>query len=147
VGVLLALAADGSIISWGSDISGVVTNIPAGSGYQAIAAGATNGTAHSLAIASDGSIVSWGDDSLGQVSNTPGGTGWAAIAAGNKYSMALSIDGSITGWGQGLVVGTGTTGVDWPVGNNFVAIAGGPATLWLCKSFLFLPRPGSLVPH
>ena len=42
----LALKADGSIVSWGSDVEGQVSQAPAGTGYTAVAAGGY----HSLAL-------------------------------------------------------------------------------------------------
>ena len=81
----LALRANGSIVSWGSDGHGLVSQTPAGTGYTAVAAG----HGHSLALKADGSIVSWGDDRYGQVSQTPAGTGYTAVAAGSLHSLAL----------------------------------------------------------
>ncbi|MFL2937410.1 MAG: hypothetical protein ACJZ7Z_11970 [Myxococcota bacterium] len=52
----LALRADGSIASWGSDFTFAVSNAPTDSDFTAIAAGQN----HSLALRSDGSLVSWG---------------------------------------------------------------------------------------
>ena len=69
----LALTADGSIVSWGSDTKGLfggagggqVSNTPSGTEFTAIA----GGEFHSLALRADGSIVSWGNDNAGQVCN------------------------------------------------------------------------------
>ena len=109
----LALRADGTLYSWGSDAWGAVGLTPAGT-YIAVAAGEK----FSAAIRTDGTIVAWGDDSWGEVSGTPSGT-FTAIAAGWSHGLAIRTDGTLVTWGRpdnGLVnVPSGT----------FTAIAGG----------------------
>ena len=46
----------GSIVSWGKDNQGVVTNVPSGNDFIAI----DGGVEHSIALKNDGSIVAWG---------------------------------------------------------------------------------------
>jgi len=116
----------GEIVSWGSDVSGEVTDTPSGNNFVAIAAGG----GHSLALRAGGTIVAWGYDSCGQVSNAPDGTGFTAIAGGYYHSLALRSDGSIVSWGddrEGQVSGT-------PSGNDFVAIAAGSSHSLALKS-------------
>ncbi|MCH2116084.1 MAG: PEP-CTERM sorting domain-containing protein, partial [Pirellulales bacterium] len=79
--------SDGSIISWGEDWEGQVSNTPSGTDFTAIA----GGEYHSLALKSDGSIVSWGRDNYNQVTNTPTGTGFTHIAGGGYHSLAFTI--------------------------------------------------------
>jgi alpha-tubulin suppressor-like RCC1 family protein len=52
----LALKSDGSIVAWGLDRNGQVSDTPDANDFTAIAAGSE----HSLALKSDGSIVGWG---------------------------------------------------------------------------------------
>jgi hypothetical protein len=99
----------GTVVAWGWDDSGVVSNRPTGADYTAIAAG----HAHSLALKSDGTVVAWGWDSHGQVSGTPTEGGYIAIAAGVYHSLALKSDGTVVAWGwdsHGQVSGTPTDG-------------------------------------
>jgi len=114
----LALKSDGSIVSWGSDLS---TEPPEGNDFVGIAAGGPLGppmkwVGYGLALKSDGSIVCWdhGPDM------PPDGNDFVAIAGGSGYSLALKSDGSIIGWGDNRY-GQATP----PDGNDFVAIAGG----------------------
>lgn len=110
-------ARAGSIVSWGYDINGQVSNTPTESNITAVAAGVY----HSLALRDDGSIVSWGKDDSGQVSYTPTESGFTAVAGGSLHSLALRADGDIVSWGwddDGQVSNT-------PTENGFTAIAGG----------------------
>jgi hypothetical protein len=97
----LALRSDGSLVAWGNDSYGQVSNVPAGNDYVAISAGRW----HSLALRSNGSLVAWGRNTNGQ-SNVPAGNNYVAIAAGHYHSLALSmaymVSASVTG-GHGSV--------------------------------------------
>ena len=81
----LAQPQPGSILSWGYNGIGQVSNTPTGTGFTQVA----SGDAHSLALRSDGSIAAWGDDLYSQVSNTPTGTGFAQVAGGWAHSLAI----------------------------------------------------------
>jgi hypothetical protein len=81
----LALHSDGSIISWGWNINGQVSDTPRGTNFLQIAAG----TNHSLALRTDGSIVSWGANYNGEVTNTPTSNGFVQIDGGGSNSIAL----------------------------------------------------------
>jgi hypothetical protein len=111
----LAMKTDGSLVAWGRDTEGQVTNVPAGNDFAAIAAG----DFHNLALKSDGSLISWGYNTFGQT-NVSAGNDFVAVAAGNNFSLALKSDGSLVAWGRNL---EGQTNV--PAGNDFVAIAAG----------------------
>lgn len=113
----LALRDDGTIVSWGGDTSGQVSDTPEGSLFTAISAG----SGHSFALRNDGTIVSWGHDSGGKVSDTPTENGFTAIAAGSNHSHALRADGTIVSWGHD------NSGVvsDTPTSSGFTAIATG----------------------
>jgi len=112
----LALRADGSIVSWGEDSFGQVSNTPSGTRFTQVAAGGF----HSLALRIDGSVVSWGNDSNGQVSNSPGGVGFELVAAGLGHSLALRTDGSIKSWGYD---GYGEVS-ESPTGTGFTQVVG-----------------------
>jgi alpha-tubulin suppressor-like RCC1 family protein len=114
----VALRTDGSLVAWGNDDVGQVTNTPTGTGFVAISAGDTY---HNVALRSDGSLVSWGNDVSGQVSNTPSGTGFVAVSAGGGFSVALRSDGSLVSWGQDDDDQVTNT----PAGTNFVAVSAG----------------------
>jgi CSLREA domain-containing protein len=107
----------GTLVAWGSDEWGQVSNTPAGSGFVA----ADAGSFHIVALRSDGTLVSWGSDGHGVVSNTPTGGGFVAVAAGAQHSLALRSDGTLVSWGfdgHGAVSNT-------PTGGGFVAVAAG----------------------
>ncbi len=53
-----SLIAQGSVVSWGYDGYGQVSNTPPGTGFVQVA----GGRHHSLALHQDGSIASWGWD-------------------------------------------------------------------------------------
>ena len=90
--------AVGSVVAWGRDNHGQVSNTPTGDIFVDIAVGEL----HNLALREDGSIAAWGSDKLGSVKDTPEGTGFIAIAAGARHSMALREDGTIEAWGWDL---------------------------------------------
>ena len=112
-----ALKSDGSIVAWGDDTYGEVSNVPSGTGFTAIAAGLYTG----YALKSDGSIVAWGFDTYGEVSDVPSGTDFTAIAGGQSNGFALKTDGSIVAWGyNGYSLVSNV-----PSGTDFTAIAAG----------------------
>ena len=95
----MALTADGSLVAWGADVCGVVSEVPAESGYTAIAAGGNAESGHGLALGADGSVVAWGCDNVRQVSGAPTEPGFMALSAGDYHSVALRDDGSSIVWG------------------------------------------------
>jgi alpha-tubulin suppressor-like RCC1 family protein len=125
----LALLADGTVVSWGSNEFGQLgigeanaTNVPVAvgglSGVKAISAGAD----HSLALLANGTVMAWGDNESGQLgtgdtkeSNVPvavsGLKGVKAISAGSNYSLALLTNGTVMAWGgnEAGQLGTGNT--------------------------------------
>jgi len=114
----LALLADGTAMSWGSNFEGQLGDgtfephnepVPVSglSGVKAIAAGG----AHSLALLSNGTVMAWGSNEDGQLgngsfteSNVPvpvkGLTNVKAIAAGANHSLALLNTGTVMAWGD-----------------------------------------------
>ena len=116
VGVCFGSAARaGQLVAWGSDRSGEVSDLPAGTDYVAIAAG----DAHGLALTSEGTVVAWGQNNNGQ-RDVPEGA-YRAVGAGAHFSLAIRTDGSLAAWGDDSVGQVSTA----PRGNDFVAVDGG----------------------
>jgi alpha-tubulin suppressor-like RCC1 family protein len=116
----LAIKADGTLLSWGSDTNGQLGNdlaleqkptpvtVNGASSIVAVSAGIR----HSLALKSDGTLLSWGDDSDGQLGDdlnkankalpvaVSGATGIVAISAGGFHSLALKSNGTLLSWGN-----------------------------------------------
>lgn len=112
---VLAQPPQGSIISWGNNQSGQVTQTPTGSDFTQLAAGDT----FSVALKSDGSIVSWGQ--TGVTNQTPSGLGFTQIAAHATQALALKSDGSIVSWGSNRYGQVSQT----PTSTGFTQIAAG----------------------
>ena len=126
----VALASDGTLVAWGSNLYGqlgngttttaqtpvavVANGALAGKTVTAIAAG----TRHTLALTADGRVFSWGSNQAGQLGNGSGnptatspaaisggglinGKTVVAIAAGDSHSLALTSDGKAYAWGLG----------------------------------------------
>ena len=123
----LALCADGTLVTWGSNANGRLGNnsnansavpvlvsragVLAGKTVTGIAAGAW----HSLALCSDGTVATWGYNIYGQLgnnsttdSNVPvavnqtgivAGKTIIAVAGGGYHSLALCSDGTLAAWG------------------------------------------------
>lgn len=94
----LALNADGTVVAWGKNVDGQVTNVPPQlAGVVAIAAGGD----HCLALTDEGSVVGWGRNWDGQASPPPeASSNVVAIAAGWAHSLALRADGTVLAWGN-----------------------------------------------
>jgi hypothetical protein len=116
-------AATLELEAWGYDGTfQLSTNLPPGSDFISIAAGAE----HGVALKSNGTVVAWGNDAHGQ--NTPPvslGT-CTAIGAGGDTAYAIETAGTIVAWGDDYLgtvssVPAGTyTAVD---GGEFFAVA------------------------
>ena len=113
VATSVALRSDGTIVSWGSDIFGLVSGTPAGT-FSAVAAGNN----HCVAIRADGTLVSWGNSDFGLISGTPAGT-FSAVSGGGDHKVAIRTNGSLAAWGRNS---SGQTIV--PAG-TFTAVAAG----------------------
>jgi alpha-tubulin suppressor-like RCC1 family protein len=125
----LALLENGTVMAWGSNISGQLGNgtektsdVPVAvsglSGVRAIAAG----EGHSLALLSNGTVMAWGSNASGQLgdgtfesSDVPvavsGLEKVTAISAGGRHSLAVLEGGTVVAWGSNGAgqLGNGTT--------------------------------------
>jgi hypothetical protein len=104
------LRSNGTVVAWGSNLSGQTNVPPSLTNAVRISAGFN----HSLALRSDGTVVSWGA-ALAVPTNL---TGVVAIAAGYGLSMALKSDGTVVTWDSALKSATVPAGL-----NNVVAIS------------------------
>ncbi|HEY5110200.1 MAG TPA: MBG domain-containing protein, partial [Acidimicrobiales bacterium] len=137
----LAVAADGSVYSWGFDASGQLgtgttadaatpqqVSMPAGAPVASVAAGGS----HSLALTTSGLVFAWGSDVFGQLSSAlvatlpvdssvpvqplglPPTTTFVQISAGQTASYALTSNGVPWMWGGDYFgqLGDGTPGVN-----------------------------------
>ena len=101
---------------WGYDgTPQVVSNLPPGSDFGAIAAGAEQG----VALRSNGSIVAWGSDSHLQITNVPSGTDFIQVVAGDNHAVALRSNGSLVSWGNTA----GTSGE--PTSGTYLQVSAG----------------------
>ena len=75
----------GSLMAWGYDDYGQVSNTPAGDDFVVVSVG----TYHNVVLKSNGSLISWGRDDHGQVSSSPVGNDFIAITAGGHHTVTL----------------------------------------------------------
>ncbi|TEB08015.1 Cadherin-like beta sandwich domain protein [Pelotomaculum schinkii] len=92
---ILALKADGSVVSWGHD--GYAYAVPAGlTDARAVSAGYN----YSAALTADGNITVWGQNSY-NLFTVPADLGRVqALSAGSGSLYALQEDGTIVAWGR-----------------------------------------------
>lgn len=125
----VAIAKDGTLEAWGSDVFpppsgplagppalGGLTDAPEGGPFKAVE-GVVLGL---LALREDGTLFGWGQpafafDAAGGWAPTPEDPGnfsipgktFTAIAGGNIHALALLPDGTVTGWGNALALAGG----------------------------------------
>ena len=125
----LALKSDGTLWTWGANLSGQLgdgttteRHAPARVGADASWVMVAGGSDHCLALKSDGSLWAWGSNQYGQLGDgtttarsvpTRVGveTDWVMVACGSGFSVALKSDGSLWAWGNNHSgqLGDGTT--------------------------------------
>jgi alpha-tubulin suppressor-like RCC1 family protein len=124
----LALCADGTVATWGSNNSGQLgngtttqSNVPVVVNRTGVLADKTvvamaGGGSHSLALCADGTVAAWGANTYGQLGNSTttiaivpdlvsragvlAGKAAVAIAAGGGQSLVLCADGTLAAWGD-----------------------------------------------
>jgi alpha-tubulin suppressor-like RCC1 family protein len=117
-GFSLALAADGTVWSWGRNAEGELGS--GAMGTQRTYAGAVvqlgqvrqiaAGDLFALAVRQDGTVWAWGAGDYGQLGNGQGSnkatpvqaiglSGIHSVAAGGRFGLALGLDGTVWGWG------------------------------------------------
>jgi alpha-tubulin suppressor-like RCC1 family protein len=146
----IILASDGSLWSWGENISGFpvlglgntktqvsLCRIGNENDWSSIAVG----DQHSLAIKSDGTLWGWGANIYGQLADgTSGGNiqsvpvpsapgnDWNQVAVGGSHSVALKKDGTLWAWGDNWAGQLGIGSADKEVPE---AVQVGSATNWV----------------
>ncbi|NOS70641.1 MAG: hypothetical protein HOP33_12015 [Verrucomicrobia bacterium] len=91
----IAQKADGSLVGWGRNHSGVL-NCP----VLANVVGLSSASLHNLAVLANGSVAAWGDSAYGKTTVPALASGCVAVAAGGDFSIALRSDGRVVGWGD-----------------------------------------------
>ncbi|MBK7670099.1 MAG: hypothetical protein IPJ24_01740 [bacterium] len=118
----VALQADGSVLTWGSNADGQCLVPLPNVDFTAVAGGGE----HNLGLRSDGTIVTWGNNEYGQCDVPAPESGFVGVAAGNFHSLGLRSDGSIAAWGWNNY---GQSSAPTP-NADFVAADGGAITTW-----------------
>lgn len=91
--------AQGPLVAWGDDRSGVVSGIPAGRFDSVTLCNGAYDAFYAVAIRDDGTLAAWGIDIVGVVSGIPAGT-FRAVAAGAAHAVAIRTDGTLFSWGE-----------------------------------------------
>ena len=89
------LHADGSVVCWGNDGYGQVSDTPIGDRFMTIAAG----THHTCGIRTDSTVVCWGRNDHGE-SSSPTDDRFSAIFIGAYHTCGIRTDGSAVCWGR-----------------------------------------------
>ncbi len=146
-GYTLAIAADGTLWSWGKNTYGQLGDgtllehlLPQQVGGDNDWIDISAGQAHALARKSDGTLWAWGRNHVGQLGDGTrtdrlqpvqigDQTDWIGIAAGDAHSLGLKGDGAVWGWGLsaargfshdvGDVPGQGRQGVYFDTGESY----------------------------
>ena len=131
----LALAVNGTLWAWGSNIAGRLGDGTTTNRYTLVQVRASWGTrlivqvaagdTHSLAVADDGTVWAWGSNATGRLGDGTTTTrrtpvqvyaSWGTrlivqVAAGDNHSLAVADDGTVWAWGSNADgrLGDGTT--------------------------------------
>jgi len=115
--VFVDVVGVGTLVVWGSNNVGQVSNAPTTNDFTQVAAGST----HSVALKADGTLVAWGSDFYGQVTYAPTTNDFIQVAGVGDHSVALTADGSLVAWGKD----TNGQVSDTPTTNDFTQVAAG----------------------
>lgn len=146
----IAIKTDGTLWSWGQNITGVLGIEGVLVTYKPLQIGTANdwayvdtGSYFNLAIKTNGTLWAWGSnayygnigDNTTVQKNVPiqigTATNWTKVSAGNRFSLAINSNGDLYGWGrnsENQIGGTATTSRPVPTlinSNNYVAISAG----------------------
>lgn len=100
----LAIKSDNSIIGWGNNQSGCVSNIPNGNDFLRVSAG----DSFAVALKMDGSVVGWGQNYFNVLSNIPATKDFVQISASIQTLALLRKDGSLIITGNTSISPSGT---------------------------------------
>ncbi|MCK5132001.1 MAG: hypothetical protein KAR40_07605 [Candidatus Sabulitectum sp.] len=123
----VAIAEDSTIVAWGNNNYGQVSDAPSSIfKFVAIAAGDN----HCIGLRANGMVVAWGRDNEGQCTIPAGLTGVISIAAGRDFSVALtevvsSIEGACVeeaGVGFGVTSPFGSTAYNSAPEGSYVTV-------------------------
>ncbi len=118
-GFTAAIKTDGTLWTWGWNISGVLgdnTEISRSSPVQTVSSGTnwkqvSTGYTHTAAIKTDGTLWLWGSNFYGQlgddsrthrsspVQTVSGGTNWKQVSCGREFTAIIKTDGTLWTWG------------------------------------------------
>lgn len=115
---VLALRANGSVVSWGIPTNGLETGLPAG--LNNVVAIAVVGSTQNLALTATGTLKAWGASPT-MTNLPPGLSNVVAIASDHYALLALKSDGTVRSWNPFSPGGYYAT----PSISNIVAIASG----------------------
>jgi alpha-tubulin suppressor-like RCC1 family protein len=115
-----ALRTDGTVVGWGTNLSGSL-NLPAG--LSNVVAISTRGTA-SLGLMGNGQAIAWGTAPAPPASRS----NLVAVAIGQSHGVGLTKEGSAVAWAS---FGDGRTNVPSWLGNVVAVAAGGAHSLAL----------------
>jgi alpha-tubulin suppressor-like RCC1 family protein/subtilisin-like proprotein convertase family protein len=126
----LALAADGTIRSFGATPDPGLPFTPEPEGLRAVAVAVGAPFIQNFALKADGTVIYWGQTNYFPGPPPAGLNGVTAIAAGWEHSLALKADGTVVMWGGVGVAWQWIGPLQVPPGlNEVVAISagGGPS--------------------
>ena len=129
----LAIAADGTLWSWGLNHDGELgngttvtlintpTQIGTDTDWNLVSAG-LGPTSFSMATKDNGTLWAWGDNGYGQVGDntfvdkySPAQVGidtdWQSMSAGFSHALATKTDGTLWAWGRGTTYALGNGGL------------------------------------
>jgi alpha-tubulin suppressor-like RCC1 family protein len=114
----VGIKGDGSLWSWGNNLSGQLGNGTNTGQLSPIQIGTANnwasisaGEYYTMAIKQDGTLWAWGSNGNGQLGDATTAnktspiqigtaTNWASVSAGSNHTLAIKTDGTLWAWGN-----------------------------------------------